>query len=245
MNHRTEVRPDMRTNMPRRIAALRVDRRGYPVPWFVQEVEGREPDFRIVDSHKLRQALRFSRCWICGGPLGVNKTFVVGPMCVVSRVSAEPPAHAECALFAAHFCPFLALPHAKRREANLPEHAATNPSHLLHNPGVIAVWTTRRFTTFRNAGSLLCRFAEPVSVQWFAEGRHATRDEVIAGFEKGLPALLALDDTQWTEAEAFAVIAPHLPAQTEENNATTEHHGHDHSIVATSGSGHVPVAVPH
>jgi len=242
MSKRECLRPELLADMPRRIAGLHVDRRGYPIPWFVLD-NGGEPDFRIVDSNKLRHALRFARCWICGGPLGVNKTFVVGPMCVVTRVSAEPPTHGDCGVFAARFCPFLAHPQAKRREANLPEHLPADDVMLLHNPGAVAVWTTRRFTTFRHNGALLCRFGEPVAVQWFAEGRRASRDEVVAGFHRGLPGLLAIDK-DWTEAEAFAVLAPHLPSEGHEH-ATDSNYGNDHSVTATPPSGDVPVAVPH
>lgn len=208
--------------LPRRMMTLPVDARGYPVPWFVAWIDGK-PDFRAFDPDKLRRAIKFSKCWICGDRLGVNKAFVIGPMCIVNRVSGEPPAHHACAEFALLACPFITLPHAKRRTANIPEHYTANPEMLPHNPGAMALWSTRYFTPFQSHGSILCRIGDPDEVQWFAEGRAATRAECIAAFERGLQPLLELErerasaagtpERAITEAEAFEEIAPYLPPE--------------------------------
>ena len=67
-------------------------------------------------------------------------------------------------------------------------------SSLKRNPGVVLLWTTRSDPMpFRAPGGLLFTLPDPVSVLWFSEGRSATRAEVIASIESGLPALLELD----------------------------------------------------
>src|SRR4051812_16900869 len=65
-------------DMPARIKRLRVDHRGYPVPYFVAWINGR-PDHRVVDGSKLWPAMNDRRCWICGQRLGANLAFALGP----------------------------------------------------------------------------------------------------------------------------------------------------------------------
>src|SRR5215469_14120297 len=104
--------------VPSRIARLPRDPRGYPVPWFVEWIDGK-PDFRVMDARKLKLALREPRCWICGGQLGTYKAFNFGPISAVNGLSGEPPSHRECAIFAAQACPFLSHPKMRRNERNL------------------------------------------------------------------------------------------------------------------------------
>lgn len=198
--------------MPARIAKLPIDSRGYPVPFFVAYVDGR-PDFRIMDPRKWMDCVQFGRCWICGETLGGIKAFTIGPMCAINRISAEPPSHRECAEFAAKACPFLILPKAQRREANMPELAEPPGSMLRRNPGVALVWVTRKFRRVTDGkGGLLFEVGDPLEALWFAEGRVATRAEVLASIESGLPSLQELCDSdddreelakRWREAAAL------------------------------------------
>ena len=55
--------------LPDRMKALPVDKRGYPVPKFVEWIDG-EPDFRVVSPSHMARCFRHHRCWICGEPLG-------------------------------------------------------------------------------------------------------------------------------------------------------------------------------
>lgn len=176
-------------DMPPRIKRLPVDKRGYPIPWFVDYVDG-EPDFRVMDGRKLVRAVKESLCWICGQTLGSYKTFVIGPMCIVNRTSAEPPSHNDCAIFAAKACPFLTLPKAVRREANMPEAACEGAGIMIRrNPGVTALWTSKSYGTFRAHNGVLFRLHDPTDILWFSEGRTATKEEILHSIETGLPLL--------------------------------------------------------
>ncbi len=184
---------NLRTDLPavpRRMTRLPIDKRGYPVPWFVAWIDG-EPDFRIIKPRAVLQALRDKKCWICGERLGKYKAFVIGPMCAINRVSSEPPMHRDCAEFAAMACPFLTRPTAKRREHGLAEldvkQAAGNG--LKRNPGVALVWITKRFEIIRLKDGLLFDVGKPDEVLWFCEGREATRDEVMESIRSGYPIL--------------------------------------------------------
>lgn len=192
---------DIRPPIPKRMADLPRDKHDRPVPWFVAWIDG-EPDFRVIAPGKIQDALRFGQCWLCGGPLGAFKAFVLGPMCGVNRTSAEPPSHRDCAVYAAQACPFLATPNMVRRENRIPE-GTKNPAGTMirRNPGVALVWVTKSFTLFRShGGGVLFEVGTPEEVRWFAEGRTATRAEVVASMESGLPLLRA-------EAEAESPTA--------------------------------------
>jgi hypothetical protein len=194
------LRPEL-SDLPARIRRLPLDARGYPVPWFVAWENG-VPEFRAMDARKFADAIKYRQCWVCGEPMGVHLSFVIGPMCAINRTTSEPPCHHECAVWSARNCPFLTRPHMVRREAGLPEdvqHAAGLP--ILRNPGAVCVWTTRRFDVHRavagNAGPLLA-LGSPERVEWFAEGRPATRAEVEASIDSGLPALHEAADLERT-----------------------------------------------
>jgi hypothetical protein len=175
-------------DVPARMQRLRLDARGYPIPWFVKWFADK-PDFRVIDGEKFRQAVRFSQCWICGEPLGSLKTFVVGPSAAINRITSEPANHYECARFAARACPFLILPRARRRE-NYPEDTKAPPgAHNTGNPGTCALWTSKSVKIIpATDGARLFELQEPINgyLEWFANGRHAVRAEVESALQWAL-----------------------------------------------------------
>jgi hypothetical protein len=202
MDFTNNLRPELRDiPMPRGVAKLPVDRRGYPVPWFVQWIDG-EPEFRIADSRKTALALRQSRCWVCGGIVMGKRAYLVGPMCAVNRTSAEPPSHIDCARYAAKACPFMARPHMRRRENGLPEVDTSPGISIRRNPGVGMVWIIGNQVEVKHdhKGDLLFHLGVPTSVEWYAEGRAATRDEVMFSIESGLPILTEMATEDGPEA---------------------------------------------
>lgn len=176
--------------MPGRIAALPRDKHGRPVPWFVAWIDG-QPDFRIIRRGGIQEAMKYKLCWVCGQAMGVWSAFTIGPMCAVNRTTAEPPGHRECAVYSARACPFLSTPNMVRRDRHMPEdHVEPAGFSILRNPGVALVWVTRRWSTFPDhEGHLLFNIGEPDQTYWYAHGRDATRAEVLASIESGLPLL--------------------------------------------------------
>jgi hypothetical protein len=176
--------------IPPRIAALPRDERGYPVPAFVAWIDGK-PEFRCMDSSFLGKCVREKLCWVCGGKLGKHQSFVIGPMCTINRVSAEPPSHLECATFSVKACPFLTKPNMRRNEHDLPEGTREAPGVMIRrNPGVSCIWTVIDYQLIDAGNGILFTFDTPHSVSWWSEGRRATRSEVIESMESGLPLLL-------------------------------------------------------
>jgi hypothetical protein len=194
------------TEMPESIARLPRDERGYPVPWFVAWPGGK-PEFRCADAKKFALAVRKKRCWVCGEPLDPKQhVFVIGPMCAVNRVTSEPPSHAECAIFSACNCPFLSKPKAQYRDAGMPEESVPPPGMIImRNPGVTCLWYCRGYQLFQahmGTEGYLFRIPFPAMVRWYAEGRKATRAEIMASIETGLPTLHAMAEKQGPEAVA-------------------------------------------
>lgn len=188
--------------LPDKMAHLPIDRRGYPVPWFVAMVNG-EPEFRLADPEKYIRAVKEKLCWVCGGQLGRYMVFVIGPMCGINRTTSEPPCHRECALYSVQNCPFLTKPNMVRRENDLPPESGDPGGHMIkRNPGVSLVWTTESYSLFNDGhGMPLIEVGPPHHTEWFALGKPATRDQVVEAVETGLPALARLCDTAEDRAE--------------------------------------------
>ncbi len=186
MNH--PLRADL-PPLPGRIACLPVDKRGYPVPWFVAWVDG-EPEFRAADGAKLTRAIRDKLCWVCGQPLGQYLAFIIGPMCAVNRISAEPPSHRECAEFSLRACPFLSKPQMDRRENDLPENTRCAGFMIRRNPGAMLLWITRDYRIVGDGnGGVLFRLPSPMELVPYSSGRRATLEELQEAFDSGLPIL--------------------------------------------------------
>jgi hypothetical protein len=204
---------------PRNIKRLPINKAGYRVPYFAKWIDG-EPDFRIVDTEKMRDAIRLTLCWICGQPRGVYGSYVAGPMCAVNRTSAEPPSHRDCAVYSVAVCPFLATPSMVRRERGLPESHATAGVMIKRNPGVTVIWTSRNGGPFPCPNGVLWHMGEPTNVEWYTHGRPANRLEVSASMESGIPLLRKIAEAEGpdacTELEAmYQRVLAYLPEEPE------------------------------
>jgi hypothetical protein len=190
--------------VPATIERLPHDKHGRPIPWFVhREVDG-TPDFRVIRRGGIGDALRFTLCWVCGQPRGRHAAFVIGPMCAVNRVTAEPPSHLPCAEYSARACPFLSTPTMHRRDRGI-DHANVAGTMIPRNPGVALVWSSRTWRPFRAPGGILFDVGDPTRWSWWAEGRPATHTEVDASIQSGMP--LLMDEAIKDGAEAVAELA--------------------------------------
>lgn len=204
MEHK--VRPEL-PPLTQRIAALPVDERGYPVPFFVQWLDaennaaednapGARPEFRMMNGQKFVLCYRRKLCWVCGQPRGEKATFVIGAMCAINRTSSEMPCHYECAEWSVKGCPFLSRPNMVRREDDLIRSNKENTAGIAieRNPGVSLLWTSRNFRPFKahNNGGYLMNVGHPINVSWWREGRAATREEIMESIDSGIPQLREL-----------------------------------------------------
>ena len=188
--------------LPERLARRPVSERGFPVPWFVSFINDKW-DFVNLDPRKIGIAFNRRICFLCGEPLGQYLAFVIGPMCSINRISAEPPGHRECAEYAVRACPFLARPNMRRNEAAYrPGHVPAPGLMIEHNPGATVIWITKHFRPLQVKGGALFELGEPVELHWYAEGRKATRAEIDAAMAKGLPLLRKAAESDGRDAVA-------------------------------------------
>lgn len=105
----------------------------------------------------------------------------------------------------------------RRNEKDLPSgHFGSAGFHLDRNPGAVCVWITRSYRTFRpHAGKagVLFELGEPEEVLWFAQGRAATRQEVLTSIDSGYPSLHAIAVAEGPDAVA-ALAVQRVRAQT-------------------------------
>lgn len=178
--------------MPARIARLPRNQVGYPIPWFVADLPDGTRDFRIASADKKIHATRARLCWVCGDRLGQFVAFTIGPMCAVNRISGEPPSHRDCAVYSATVCPFLSTPSMRRRPTGTTGTIPAAGQMIERNPGVALVWVTRDYEWFRpemGHDGLLYNLGDPTDTLWLREGRTATRDEILAAVDSGMPLL--------------------------------------------------------
>lgn len=185
------LRPGL-PDIPPEMQHLPVDERGYPVPFFVTWID-QKPEFRASSRQAVALCIENDLCWVCGTPLKGQQVFTIGPMCIINRISSEPPAHRACARFSARACPFLSKPQMVRRESGLPDGIEEGAGiSIQRNPGVIALWFSKGHEIIRFPKGMLWHFTQsPAMVEWYCEGRMAKRREVEDSIIAGLPALQA------------------------------------------------------
>ena len=189
----TPLRPELEP-LPSRMQDLPVDERGYPVPWFVDWLDGK-PEFRAMSPKKWVKAVNEKLCWVCGERMGRFMTFLIGPMCGINRTTAEPPCHLECARWSARNCPFLNNPEAIRRVDEIVGQSGKciGGFAIQRNPGVALLWTTKTYSVFPDSkGGYLITVGDPEVVEFWKEKRPATRAEIQHSIAGGLPALVAM-----------------------------------------------------
>lgn len=175
--------------IPDRMKTLPIDDRGFPVPWFVPWFNNKW-EFRGMDSEKFRAAIKYRRCWMCGQPLGKFLTFAIGPMCMVNRNISEPPSHLTCVEYGVKACPFLTQPKMRRNEKDLPKGHIAGMG-IMDNPGLTVLWTTLSYHAWKPpGGGVLFEIGDPKHIEYYTEGRRATKQEVLDILKERIPKLM-------------------------------------------------------
>jgi hypothetical protein len=105
--------------VPKEMQHLKLDHRGYPIPFFVAMKDGK-PDFRLLDAQKQKRCVDNHWCAVCGKKLPKDYFyFISGPIGMKNRVSSDPAMHRACAEYSLAVCPHLYLQKAERRDSDL------------------------------------------------------------------------------------------------------------------------------
>jgi hypothetical protein len=173
--------------IPPHMQELPLDKRGYPVPYFVQWVNG-VPDFRVSNMRRIYECTNKKLCMICGKALNKDEgcVFAVGPLSTLTQTNDEPPMHRACAEFSAQVCPWMLHPGMKRIPKPLPD--GTMSAGQLEavgaiNGGAPKVWalydTDSYIAEAQENRTILYFMGEPREIHWWKAGRRATREEVL------------------------------------------------------------------
>lgn len=177
--------------IPAEMSGRPVDKRGFPVPWFVtrKDEAGFGWDFVNIEGSRFGEAVKREVCWVSGEPLGKFRSFVIGPMCVINRVAGDPPVKKSIATWSVQVCPFLSRPMAHRDKSIDPQLISQQRGVMIErNPGVCAIYTVKR-GSYRYGREGLFFLNEPESIEWWTKGRLATAQEVKISIDSGLPTL--------------------------------------------------------
>ena len=204
------LRPEL-TPLPDRMRHLKVYN-GYPVPWFVPWLADGTPEFRVVAPEQRDLALLTRKCWVCGDVLGRYLTFVLGPMCGITRTTSEPPCHLECAEWSVINCPFLNGREKRRRDDDLTDACKdSTPGHMIERqPNAVLLWTTKIFKTFADGqGNWLITVGDPLSLSWWSRGQPCAASVVRESIQSGFPILYRTAEAESADAVANLLDRQH------------------------------------
>jgi len=165
---------------PPAIAALPVNRRGYPVFANVLPPGGvpqdGKIDFRVLDMTAHIRAIKNRTCGICGGRLPRRFVFIGGPMCVQNRVFGDVAMHLECADYARQVCPFL-VNRERQYDLRYPEGYRHDPNVILTKPERLVLYGTDDYLILGGGVGKPVLIVPPARwVEWFQpDGRYLCR----------------------------------------------------------------------
>lgn len=149
----------MDRSIPKELWHLKVDPRGYPIPYFVPIVDGK-PLFNRLDERKQHLCIDEKRCPICGFKLNKDYNYVItGPVGYKNRTVTDPPMHRVCAEYTLATCPHLYFERADRVLG-----IANNPLAMQEKPSEIRLIRISKFKDIKAAGRRYVQFT-PVDYQ--------------------------------------------------------------------------------
>lgn len=136
--------------IPAFLSHLKVNDKGYPIPYFVSIVNGK-PDFRLLDARKQVYAVEQKLCAVCGKKLFKwAYYFITGPMGYTNKVSTDPAMHRQCAEYSLQVCPHLYIEKTKRREAGVEHLRAQQEELMLDKPPMLLLVKADKFSWLPN-----------------------------------------------------------------------------------------------
>lgn len=193
------LRPEM-VDAPGAMHGRPIDHRGFYVPWFVTGKDDRGLwDFTRVDPRRVREGYERQVCFVSGEPLGRYRSFVIGPMCCINRITAEPPVKREVAEWSVRVCPWISNPAARRPEKADGELLTAPGIMIKDNPGICAIWTVER-ANYRMGRDRLIRLGDPTHLEFYTQKRKATQEEIRKAMVQGAAKLMAIAEPEGEEA---------------------------------------------
>lgn len=143
--------------IPDRLKSLKVDPRGYPIPFFIPIDKDGKPDFKYMDARKQMICVKYKVCMICGQPLNKNEFYYIsGPVGLKNKVASDPAMHEECAKFSLEICPHMLFQKAKRTSEDQPE---VKDIFMDTKPDQVFLVGARKFEVVNHKGYLISNYS--------------------------------------------------------------------------------------
>lgn len=144
--------------IPKFLEHLKVDERGYPIPFFVPKING-VYDFKYASEPKTVLCLKERKCYICGKKMVPdNHYFITGPVGQKNHVVSEPPMHCACAEFALKACPHMFYQAAERKSDDII--GKTNPYLLKNKPPFLWLIKAKSYERVDVGKTIIISFTE-------------------------------------------------------------------------------------
>lgn len=151
-------------DIPEALAHLKIDERGYPIPFFVSRPNGK-PDFRLLDATKYDLCITKKLCAICGKKVHPGSYyFISGPIGLQNKTCTDSAMHRVCAEFSLKVCPHMYFEKAEYRDGGAKDLVPENPFHLQTKPTELFLVKAKKFEPFKREGYSMIKFW-PVSTE--------------------------------------------------------------------------------
>lgn len=152
--------------IPKELSHLKIDERGYPIPFFVTNRNGK-PDFVLLNTERQMQCVEKKLCPICGLKLYKDYSYVItGPLGLKNCMVTDPPMHRVCAEFSLRACPHMYFQKAERKETGVDRDAVQEAIHNLDKPAVLFLVKIDKIKQRPHEGHVYLNF-RPVSAEQY------------------------------------------------------------------------------
>lgn len=154
--------------IPKCLSHLKIDERGYPIPYFVSWVDGK-PEFRFMDHVRQEMIIEKKVCHICGKKLNKDYNYIIsGPIGYQNKISSDAAMHRECAEFSLMACPHLYLQKAERRKNDeLGKAVGLQDSPVIKDkPTTLLLTRISKWNTVKHNGATYLKFI-PISFETY------------------------------------------------------------------------------
>lgn len=153
----------MHFTIPKELEHLRVDERGYPIPFFVGYHDGK-PNFRYGDTFKRDICLAQKKCAICGKKLPRDFSYVItGPEGYANQIVSDAPMHRRCAEFTMDACPHIHFEKAQRKED------VTGTDLMAKKPDVLLLIKIDKYKLVKDRGNVYINFRPVAKEEYIYE----------------------------------------------------------------------------
>jgi hypothetical protein len=113
---------------------LKIEERGYPVPFFSTALGGGKHDFRVIDGTKTEMVMKNHCCGVCGKKLHKDAAYFVTGIIGLNNRASQYALHRTCAEFSLECCPHIKYEKAERRDNNMENYNIASDALSLDKP---------------------------------------------------------------------------------------------------------------